>query len=206
MQTVLQQAGIWDTYYAETDPEHRRQLLADGCAMEPDDGLNDLRCSLWNLRYQDPENKGHRVDQLLWQCVNLLCVYKMSGPRPLRERGAKEVRGALHTMGFEQAAACGEAGSAELYREFRNAAHRYFFVSSGDKSYRKKYFGIVPMSDSECAEKLARDAWRLAEGLKERFHLQRELDLFSQAVKDEFFVSIANAQVLWNQYTERQKK
>ena len=198
MQTTLRQTEVWDTYYAETDPEERAKLLDDGCEAEPGDGLNELRRSLWELRYTDPQNAGHRVDQLLWQCVNLLCVYKMCGPPFLRGNGAKEVRGAMRTMGFEQAAAWGEAGSEELYREFRNAARRYFSVSNGAKSYRKKYFGIVSMSSGECGEKLARDAWRLSEGLGERFHLERELAVFSRAVKDEFFSFTADAQVLWD--------
>lgn len=198
MQTVLQQTEIWDEYYEETDPEQRKQLLTEGCGMEPDDGLNALRRSLWNLRYTDPKDAGHRIDQMLWQCVNFLCIYKMSRPSFMRTNGQKEIRSAMSTMGFKQAAACGEADSRELYREFRNAAHRYFSVSSNGKAYRKKIFGIVSMSSAESMEKLARDAWRLSEGVKQRFHLEQELELFSQAVKDEFFASAANAQALWD--------
>ncbi len=206
MQTALQQTGIWDSYYSETDPERRAELLSDGCEMEPDDGLNELRRCLWNLRYTDPEDKAHRVDQLLWQCVNLLCVYKMSGPRFLRKSGAKEVCGAMQTMGFEQAEACGEAGRAELYREFRNAAQRYFSISCTDKSYRKKYFGIVSMNSLECREKLAKDAWRLSEGVKDRFNLPPEMELFFQAIKDEFFASTPDAQMLWDRCSSAYRK
>lgn len=199
MQTAPQPAGIWDTYYSETDPERRAQLLSAGCSAEPDDGLNRLRRSLWDLRYTDPADKTHRVDQLLWQCVNLLCLYKMSGPRFLRKNGAKEVCAAMHTMGFEEAEACGEEGKNELYREFRNAAQRYFSVSCGDsKSYRKKYFGIVSINDKELREKLAKDAWRLSEGVKDRFPLPEDMNLFFRAVKDEFFASAPDAQMLWD--------
>lgn len=206
MQTAQQQTGIWDTYYAETDPERREELLSDGCETEPDDGLNELRRSLWNLRYTDPKDQAHRVDQLLWQCVNLLCVFKMSGPRFLRKNGAKEVCGAMRTMGFEQAEACGEAGKNELYREFRNAAQRYFSISQGDKSYRKKYFGIVSMNSLECREKLAKDAWRLSEGVKDRFSLPPEMELFCKAIKDEFFASTPDAQLLWDRCSSAYRK
>lgn len=206
VQNVVRQTEIWDTYYAETDPERRKELLSDGCGMEPEDGLNDLRRSLWEFRYTDPEHADHRVDRLLWQCVNLLCIYKMCGPLFLRGNGAKGVRGAMRAMGFEQAAAWGEAGSEELYREFRNAARRYFSVSIGDKSYRKKYFGIVSMSDGECGEKLARDAWRLSEGLRERFRLESEFEPFPKAVKDEFFSFTADAQALWDRCAAAHQK
>ena len=206
MQEDPRQTGIWDTYYAETDPEIRKQLLDDGCGMKPDDGLNALRRSLWNLRYTDPQNADHRVDRLLWQCVNLLCIYKMAGPCFLRKSAAKEVRDAMQTMGFEQAAACGEAGGRELYLEFRNTARRYFNVSRADRSYQKKYFGIVSMKSDECAEKLAKDAWRLSEGVEERFCLRQELELFSKAVRDEFFASAVNAGALWDRCAAMRRK
>lgn len=197
-QNVLQQTGIWDAYYEETDPERRRELLLDGCGAAPSDRLNALRISLWNLRYTDPKDEKHRVDRLLWQCVNLLCIYKMSGPPFLRKNGAGEIREALRTMGFEQAAAFGEAGSGELYREFRNGARRYFSVSAEGKSYRKKYFGLAAMNGRECTEKLARDAWRLSDGVKIRFSVGEELAVFSRAVKDEFFAYAGDAQALWD--------
>lgn len=206
VQTDLQKTEIWDAYYTETDPELREKLLSDGCKMTPDDKLNSLRRDLWSLRYTDPKDEKHRVDQLLWQCVNFLCIYQMSGLRFMRAKGAKEVRGALRTMGFKQAESCGSAGREELYREFRNAAQRYFSISRGDKSYRKKCFGILSMNTKECREKLAKDAWRLSEGVSKRFHLQKELEPFSRAVKDEFFAAVPEAQALWDQCETRRKQ
>lgn len=198
-QAALQPAEIWDIYYRETDPERRKELLSDGSGDEPGNDRNALRRSLWNLRYTDPKAEGHRVDRLLWQFVNILCIYRMSGPGFLRKNGEKEIREAIKTMGFQEASSLGEEGYEELYREFRNAARRYFTVCNGDKSYRKKYFGIVPISGAECSEKLARDAWRLSVGVEERFHLESELTLLSKAVKDEFFAFAPDdAQRLWD--------
>ncbi|MFU0832345.1 MAG: DUF5664 domain-containing protein [Oscillospiraceae bacterium] len=206
MQATVRQTEIWDAYYAEMDAKRRKELLTDGCEMEPDNPLNALRRELWELRYLDPKNPEQPVDRLLWQCVNLLCIYKMSRPRMVRKSSAKEVRDAIQTMGFEQAERCGESGRQELYREFRNAAHRYFSVSSTDKSYRKKYFGIKTMNHDEYKEKLAKDAWCLSKGIAERFQLQRELEVFSNAVKDEFFAFMPDAQDLWDRCSADIKK
>ena len=197
-QAALRPAEIWDLYYEETDPERRKELLSDGCGDAPENERDALRRSLWNLRYAVPEAEGRRVDRLLWQFVNILCIYRMSGPGFLRKNGEKEIREAIRTMGFREASSFGEEGNKELYREFRNAARRYFAVCSGDRSYRKKYFGIVPISGGECSEKLARDAWRLSVGVEERFHLENEFTLFSKAVKDEFFAFVPGAQSLWD--------
>lgn len=199
MRTAPRQSEIWDAYYEQTDPELREKLLSEGLEIDPADQLNGLRRTLWHLRYTDPRNEKHRVDQLLWQCVNLLCIYKISAPHFLRASGAKEVRSAMQTMGFVQAASCGSAGSTELYREFRNAAQCYLSISSDDKSYRKKYFGMASMNTAECREKLARDLWRLSEGVPERFQLQQELELFSRAMRDQFFAAVPEAQALWDQ-------
>lgn len=197
MQKTAQRAGDWDAYYAETDPEVRAALLSDACKAEPEEKLNALRGALWDLRYTDPKNRSRRIDRLLWQCVNLLCIYRMSGPPFLRKGAAKDLQSAVGEMGFEQAAAYGEAGRGELYREFRNAAQRYFAASYDDKSYRKKYFGLYSMKSGECKEKLAEDVWRLSTGIEKRFPRQgEELGLFSRAVKDAFCAFFPDAQTL----------
>lgn len=205
-QTALPRTGAWDTYYEETDPERRRAILSEAGASEAENNLNDLRERLWNLRYRDPGSPGRRVDLLLWQFVNLLCIYRTSGPGFLRKSGEKEIRGAMRGMGFEEAAALGDEGGEELYREFRNAARRYFSACEGDKAYRKKYFGIVTMNGGEYGEKLARDAWRLSEGVEGRFHLEKELGVLSRAVKDEFFAFAPDAQELWDRCAAAYRK
>ena len=199
MQTVTQQTDVWDAYYAETDPELRKQLLEDGCEAAPDEKLNALRRELWNFRYTDPKDSKHRVDRLLWQCVNFVCIYRMSAPPFLRKGGERDVKKALAEMGLELAEAYGEAGRAELYREYRNATQRYLSISYNDKYYRKKYFGILSMKNEECKGKMAEDIWKLSIGVIERFHLQNQLELFSRAVRDEFVSFIPDAQKLLEQ-------
>lgn len=196
-QTFQDPTAVWENYYAELDPEQRKKLLEQGCQVQPEDPLNPLRRELWELRYTDPKNPQHRVDSLLWQCVNLLYIYKASGPRFLRKSGVKEIQTATESMGESAAKPFGQEGLTALYWEFRNAARRYFTVCSGDKSYHKRAFGILSISKEEARKKLTRDAWRLSEGLASRFNLHAELHLFSRAVKDEYFAEEEDAPKLW---------
>lgn len=196
-QTFQDPTAVWENYYAELDPEQRKKLLEHGCQIQPEDPLNPLRRELWELRYTDPKNPQHRVDSLLWQCVNLLYIYKASGPRFLRKSGVKEIQTAAESMGESAAKPFGQEGLTALYWEFRNAARRYFTVCSGDKSYHKRAFGILSISKEEARKKLTRDAWRLSEGLASRFNLHAELHLFSRAVKDEYFAEEEDAPKLW---------
>ena len=205
-EAVVPQSKVWYAYYEETDPDRRMKILSEGLKKEPDNKLIPLRRSLWKLRYSDPQNPAHRIDQLLWQIVNILCVYRMSRLRFSRKNGGKEIRQIIKTMGFEEASAFGDAGKQELYLEFRNAAHRYFAACGNDKSYHKKYLGIVTIKPDEVTKKLARDAWRLSEGIEERFPMGQDYKLFSTAVQDEFFSLFTNARELWAESASLQKK
>ncbi|HCR44494.1 MAG TPA: hypothetical protein DIV41_07920 [Ruminococcaceae bacterium] len=195
--------GAWSSYYSETDPERRMEILCAGSEENPSDKLVPLRHALWELRYSDPQDPKHRVDQFLWQFVNILCVYRMSGSRFFQKKGEKEIRQIMETMGFSEAAGFGAEGERELYWEFRNAARRYFTACLNDKSYRKKYFGIAAMKQDETDKKLAGDAWKLSEGAAERFNLTDEIKPFTQAVRDEFFSIVPDASGLWEGYAEK---
>ena len=72
-----------------------------------------------------------------------------------------------------------------MYLEFRNAARRYF-GTCGNKSYGKKLMGIVTMNENQRRDKMAREVWRLTEGLPGRFETSDDMALFCRAVRDEF--------------------
>lgn len=192
-----------NAYYAELDPEVRLQQLKALCAQQPDSALSSLRKALWKQRYEAPGQSG-RVDTFLWQCVNLLAVYRMDALKPLRKSGGQEVRAAVQAMGVEKAAALGESGEAALQREFGNAVRRYLSVSAQDRSYRRRWFGIVRVGDEECAQKLARDAWRLSEGIRTRFSPGKEWEPFAEGAKDAFFALNPDAEALWCRCAEKE--
>ena len=195
----------WNRYYEEIDPERRKELLEIGCEQCPDENADFIRRRLWDLRYADPENSGRRVDLFLWQCVNLLCIYKTAGFLFTRRGAEKELQKARKTMGFELAETYGDTGKKLLYFECRNAIRRYFWTCH-DKSYQKKLFGIASMKEDEWQDKIAGNAWQLAEGLPERLGKKEELALFSDAVRDEYFALYADGQTRWKKYQDKQKR
>ncbi|WP_181006075.1 DUF6553 family protein, partial [Clostridium sp. 2-1] len=67
------------TYFAELDPDLRGKLLERYSEANPQDADIGLLRTLWTLRYTDPKNAGQRVDTFLWQMINLICLYRVSG-------------------------------------------------------------------------------------------------------------------------------
>lgn len=200
---MIQQEKAWAQYYAVLEPSKRKELFKSCIDAFPKDKLNTLRKELWSLRYTDPKTKTDTVDMFLWQCVNLLYIYKTSGMPLFNKSGTKEILKIKKTMGFEQAQKYGSEGQKILYQEFFNAAQRYYQVCSGDKYYHKKLFGLAVMRNDEYQKKLTQDAWRLAEGLKERFQLNGEMDLFCKAAKDAYFKFEPQAEKLWHEYIQK---
>jgi len=175
--------ALRETYFAELDPELREELLEQYREANPQNADVDLLRKLWTLRYTDPKNPKQRVDTFLWQIINLMCLYRLSN---FFSKGTeKEIITAMETLGFSEAAEYGDAGRETLYLEFRNAARRYFGTCD-DKSYGKKLMGILTMSENQRRDKMAREVWRLTEGLPGRFETNDDMALFCKAVSDEF--------------------
>lgn len=200
---TIQQNEIWTQYYNELEPSKRKELLKACVDAFPEDKLNTLRKELWTIRYTDPKTKTDSVDLFLWHCVNLLYIYKTSGRTLFNKSGIKEILKIRTAMGCEQAQKFGTDGQKVLYQEFLNAVQRYYHVCSGDKCYHKKLFGLAVMRNEEYHKKLTQDAWRLAEGLKEKFDINGEMDLFCKAAKDAYFKFEPQAEKLWKEYIQK---
>ncbi len=200
---TTQQDKILTQYYAILDPSKRKEVLKAYIDAFPEDKLNTLRKELWTLRYTDPKTKTDSVDLFLWQCVNLLYIYKTSGMVLFNKSGTKEILKLRTTMGYEQAQKYGSEGQKILYQEFLNATQRYYQVCSRDKHYRKKLFGIAVMRGDEYQKKLTQDAWRLAQGLKEKFNINKEMEPFCKAAKDAYFKFEPQAEKLWEEYIQK---
>lgn len=193
--------ALQEAYFAESDPEKRRKLLETLDFQGEDTALLH---TLWSLRYEDPEKAERRVDTFLWQIVNLICLYRVSGF--FRGGAEKELHAAVGALGFSTAEPYGSAGRETLYLEFRNAAQRYFSTCE-NKSYGKKLMGFVTMNEKERREKLAREVWQLTEGLPGRFECDADAELFFQAVREEFLDQCPDGQkLLAAQKNRREKK
>ncbi len=195
----------WNQYYEETNPERRKEFLERTENQSADSGDDLLRRKLWDLRYIDPDDPERRVDLFLWQCVNLLCLYKTSGFLCFRKSAMRELQKTRATMGFDLAEEFGESGKRLLYLEFRNAIRRYFGTCS-DRSFRKKIFGVMTMDENEWQDKIAGNAWQLSVGLPERFHMIAEFALFSDAVHDEYFAQYPHSEERWQKFGDTQRK
>jgi len=195
--------ALRETYFAELDPELRRELLEKYEEANSQDADVDLFRRLWTLRYTDPKNPKQCVDTFLWQIINLICLYRVSG---FFSKGTeKEIDEAMKTLGFSDAAEYGDTGREILYLEFRNAARRYFGTCD-NKSYGKKLMGIVSMSENERRNKMAREVWRLTEGLSRRFETDQDMALFCKAIHDEFIDQCPDGEKLLKKQDEHRKK
>ncbi len=195
----------WKQYYEESNPERRKELLESNFDPTADDDDTLLRRKLWSLRYTDPSDPERRVDMFLWQCVNLLCLYKTSGFLFFHKSSLRELQKAREAMGFDLAEEFGESGKRILYMEFRNTIRRYFGTCS-DRSFRKKTFGVMTMDENEWQDKIAGNAWQLSVGLPKRFDMKEELAPFSSAVHDEYFALYPQGEVRWLKFENRQEK
>ena len=80
----------WKEFYEELDPDRRKALYEEGLKKLEDDGANAFRAELMKLRYTDPRNASHRVDNFLWQMVILpgflrpIYFFKPVGEREVR--------------------------------------------------------------------------------------------------------------------------
>lgn len=195
--------ALRETYFAELDPDLRGKLLERYSEANPQDADVGLLRTLWTLRYTDPKNAGQRVDTFLWQMINLICLYRVSG---FFSRGTeKEISAILKTLGFSDAAAYGGAGREILYLEFRNAARRYFGTCE-NKFYGKKLMGIVTMNENERRDKMAREVWQVTQGLPKRFKTDDDMALFCKAIHDEFIDRCPDGEKRLESQEKRHKK
>ncbi len=196
--------SVWDEYYTQQETAQRKAVLKECCCADPENPLNDLRKTLWKLRYENQKTHEENVDMFLWQCVNLLYIYKSSSLAFSRKSSAKEILQLKNNLGFHQAEGYGEEGMEVLYNEWCNAMTRYYISCRQDKCYSKKLFGIMSMQDEEAQKKLTRDAWRLSQGLIQRFKMNDALQPLNKAAKDAYFSLEPKAQTLWEKIEREQ--
>ena len=193
----------WKEFYEELDPDKRKALYEEGLKKLEDDGANAFRAELMKLRYTDPRNASHRVDNFLWQMVILPGFL-----RPIyffKPVGEREVRAVIRELGLEGAEDWDEAKRRAAYWEYRNAADRYLSTCTGP-GYAKKLFGMMASSDEEKLARTARDLYSMAVTVPEKYGRQKELELFTSALKDSFITSSSDAERAWNTVRFMKKK
>lgn len=177
-------SGAWYSFYSEPDPMRRRRMLKELLLSEADDGANQYRLLLFNVRYGDETKNSSELDRFLFQFVNMVQVYRSA--RIFRKNARREVEKLMKQLLWSDAMRYGEAGKNALYWELRSAAMRYFKTceSSG---YNRGLFGMVASGDASRKDRICRDVWQMTTGLTERCGLQEELDIWNRAVTDAYY-------------------
>ena len=175
----------WKEYYEETDPQERKRIYEELIQKVPDDGANELRKRLFELRHVNPKKPEKKVDNGVWQMVvmpmNLRFQYRFS------KQTKEEIRKSLTAMGNDEAR--DEVSISAVYWEMRNVARRYYESCNGPR-YARKYFGIMQSSQEEKLQRTATDVYAMVEGVPKHFEMEEEMQIFSDALRDEF-VSIS---------------
>ncbi len=187
--------ACWMEFYRELDPDRRRDLYEEIARENEDDGANAFRRELMELRYTDPKDPRHRVDNFLWQMV-ILPGYL----RPMyliRAVGEREIRKIVTDLGLDGAGDWDDVKRSAAYWEFRNAADRYLSTCTGP-GYAKKVFGIMQSTDEEKLNKTAKDFYSMTVTVPAKYGREEELEIFIAALQDSFLASSRDAGKAWN--------
>ena len=191
---MYQIGECWKEFYRELDPDRRRELYKTAVQENEDDGANAFREELMELRYTDPRDSSHKVDNFLWNMV-ILPGYM----RPMyfiKAIGEREIKGVIRELGLENAEDWDETKRSAAYWEYRNTAARYLSTCEGP-SYAKKLFGTMHSSAEEKLAKTTKDFYSMAVLVPAKYGVEKELELFIRALKDAFLAYSPDAARLW---------
>ena len=174
----------WEEFYETVDPTKRREIMEKILEEAEDDGANDLRKKLFEMRHKPPKNAVRDVDNGIWHMIvvpsNMKLQYKLTP-------GTKsEIKKSMREMGVEDVDTSDPVAVSAVYWEIRNTAKRYFTTCNGPK-YARKLFGIMQSNEEEKLRKTAEDVWACAIGVPQHYKLAEEMRIFSDAVRDAFF-------------------
>ncbi len=194
---------VWNEFYAELDPGKREKILKELLASAEDDGANDFRQKIFKKRYTDPKNPKHRIDLFLQQCIYLPTIYKKR--KFFMVNVKKEIRITMEATCLDRIDSYSESEKGALYAELKNAAARYFKTCSGSK-YGSTLFGISKAKDEDKERLAAKDAWEMYAGMPKFAGVEREMEMFSHAVRDAFCERYTNGEELLSYAEEKYGK
>ena len=192
----------WQEFYEEIEPQKRREIMERLLTEAEDDGANDLRQKLFKERHKPPKNAVREVDNGIWHMIvvpsNMKLQYKVTP-------GTKnEIKKSMKGLGVEAVDKNDPVKVSAVYWEIRNIAKRYFSTCNGPK-YARKLFGILPSSDAEQLRKTAEDVWACVVGVPEYYKMKEEMQIFSDAVMDEYLDYFEDGERVYNIVLEDKK-
>ncbi len=190
----------WHQYYMETEPEKRQQIWQSLAQRYPGEPVIGHMKKLFDMRHTRTGENGKLIDGFMWEVLNLPIVYD---GRLLFVKGRqKQIRESLRKMGYYEAAE-DEAARTAFYWEIRNTVKRYIQCCQ-NPNYRKKMFGVMTLNDDERKTQILKDCWKMSAGVAAKAHLEEEMELFSTAVRDEYFTTDENA-ARWYEEMSKEK-
>lgn len=193
----------WNEYYEEMDPDKRKEIYDRVVAECEDDGANALRGKLFEERHKPPKNAIRQVDNGIWHMImmpaNNKIQYKIA---PWTKNEIIKTLGALGVNDIDKNDA---VSVSAVYWELRNIAKRYFSTCDGPK-YARKLFGILQSNEDEKLRKTADDVWSMVVGVPRHYNLEKEMEIFTDAVKDEFFNFYADGRSVFEMVSREKDK
>ena len=169
------------SYYKETDPQKRKELLE---SIGDDDELLALRKMLFEKRFGNKTKKdGNYADGYLLVFIEILQTRGETAG--LFGRNRQRILKTLAAFGKEEADAYGNEGEEVLHKEIVNAAMRYFQTCMSP-TYRRKLFGTMMPSDNERKAFIRKDACNMSYGVSERLGMEEELTYLCRAVAEAY--------------------
>ena len=174
----------WNEYYEEIDPAKRKEIYDRVVSECDDDGANELRGRLFEIRHKPPKNAIKDVDNGIWHMIMMPANNKIQ--YKIAPWTKSDIQKALTELGVADIDKSDEVSVSAVYWEIRNIARRYYSTCGGPK-YARKLFGIMSSNDEEKLNKTAGDVWAMTVGVPRHYKLEDEMEIFCDAVKDEFF-------------------
>lgn len=184
---------IADEYYCEIEPEKRLSIL-ESCIQNGDDSEeNKLRKEVFELRYQCSK-KGRQViyaDMFLafWTGMQF---YQEALEKPRKVKWAKKgIIKEMERIHFREFEAKSKLHQKLLYWEMRHLVRVYVSSCKSDRMYSKMMCGFGNMNENYVMEKIKCDIHKTVIELPKLLDLEKELSVFIQAAKDEYYECFA---------------
>lgn len=171
----------WQRYFDTVEPSDRRALLDE---IEE----NEIAKALYERRYVT--KRKQEADTFLFNCIDFAVRSRV--PKPPKAKYVREITRALDNMGMDMIDS--QEKQTFVYWEIRNTIKRYIELNSAPGS-RKKFFGLMTMSKVESDQRTYEELKAMSDELAEKLGMEETMELWNQAVRDEYKSNAGHGQV-----------
>lgn len=173
-----------ESYYKESEPEIRRQILEKATEKEMTAEDNEIRRKFFDRRYP---NFGKRdlpgLDLYLRTWMDFRFAAENSSAFAVKKR-KKELLKSLSNMGYFDAET--EQEKRILYQEIRQLGLLYIRYCLKDRGYNSVILGFGQLSDDKLTKKIGNEFVDVAVRAPSRVGIKEECKIWSEALIDAF--------------------